>query len=142
MILYLDTSAMVKRYVIEAHSDEVVDQIEQAELVGSIVLTRVEIAAALSKAVRQDWIERNEAEAVWRVFLGHWPSFTKLVITPGVLDRAAELAWEPGLRGYDALHLAAALTWQETLETPLTLATFDRELWLAARKMGMAVWPV
>ena len=54
---------------------------------------------------------------------------------------AAHLAWEYGLRGYDATHFAAALIWQEMLEMPVTLATFDRELWLVAKKAGLAVWP-
>ena len=45
------------------------------------------------------------------------------------------------MRGYDATHFAAALTWQEIIEMPVTLGTFDRELWLAAKKAGMAVWP-
>jgi hypothetical protein len=57
------------------------------------------------------------------------------------LKRDSRLAWEYGLRGYDATHFAAALLWQETLEMPITLATYDRELWLAANKAGMAVWP-
>ena len=62
-------------------------------------------------------------------------------MTLASLERASRLAWEHGLRGYDAMHFSAALIWQETLETPITLATFDRELWLAAEKMGMTVWP-
>jgi len=42
---------------------------------------------------------------------------------------------------YDAVHLASALLWQEKLNMPVTLATFDRELWLAGQKSGMEVWP-
>ncbi len=141
MILYLDTSALVKRYVIEARSEEVVKLIDEAELAGSIVLTKVEMAAAFSKAVRQNWITRPDVDSVWQVFINHWPSFTKLTVTPRVLDRATQLAWEPGLRGYDALHLAAALNWQETIGTPLTFATFDHDLWMAAQKAGIVVWP-
>lgn len=141
MILYLDTSALVKRYVMESHSPEVLALMAQADTVGSIVLTRVEMAATLAKAVRQKWIERNEAESAWEDFLEHWLSFARLSVTLTSLERASRLAWEHGLRGYDAMHLSAALIWQETLETPITLATFDRELWLAAEKMGMNVWP-
>lgn len=141
MILYLDTSALVKRYVIEAGSQEVIAWIEQAEMVGSVVLTRVEMAATLAKAVRHNWVNRQEAENAWQDFLEHWLSFTRLSVTPATLERASLLAWEYGLRGYDATHFAAASIWQEILETPVTLATFDRELWLAAQKTGMAVWP-
>ena len=141
MILYLDTSALVKRYVIETGSKEVNILIEQAETVGSAMLTRVEMASALAKAVRMNWVEAQEADNAWQDFLAHWQSFARLSVTPVLVERASRLAWEYGLRGYDATHFAAALLWQETLEMPITLATYDRELWLAANKAGMTVWP-
>jgi hypothetical protein len=43
--------------------------------------------------------------------------------------------------GCDAVHLAAALSWQSTLNEPLTLATYDRQLWRAAQAQQLAVWP-
>lgn len=141
MILYPHTSALIKRYVAEAGSNEVSAFIEQAETVGSVLLTRVEMAAALSKAVRMNWVESREADSAWHDFLAHWQSFTRLSMTPSLAERAVRLAWEYGLRGYDAAHLAAALLWQETLEMPVTLATYDRELWLAGQKAGLTVWP-
>ena len=141
MILYLDTSALVKRYVRETGSQEVVALIKQADTVGAVVLTQVEMAATLAKAARQKWVERKDAESAWQDFLDHWLSFTRLALTPAMLERTSRLAWEYGLRGYDALHFSAVLTWQDTLETPVTLATFDRELWLAAENRGVLVWP-
>jgi uncharacterized protein len=141
MILYLDASALVKRYVVESGSKEVNFLVEQADTVGSALLTRVEMASALAKAIRMNWVDAQEAENAWQDFLSHWQSFARLSVTPALVERAARLAWEYGLRGYDATHFAAASIWQETLEMPVTLATFDRELWLAAKKAGMAVWP-
>ena len=141
MILYLDTSALVKRYVMEPGSSEVIALIEQAEMVGSALLTQVEMAFAFSKAVRLNWVDAKEAENAWQDFLSHWRSFARLSVTPALIERAARLAWENGLRGYDATHFAAALIWQETLESPVMLVTYDRELWLAAQKVNMTVWP-
>jgi predicted nucleic acid-binding protein len=141
MILYLDTSALVKRYVAELRSKEVISLIEQANAVGSTILTRVEMASALSKAVRMSWVESDKAEIAWQDFISHWQSFTRLPMTSTLVERAAQLAREYGLRGYAATHFASALMWQELLDNPITLATFDRELWLVAKKVGMAVWP-
>ena len=62
MILYLDTSALVKRYVMESGSAEVNALMEQADTVGSALLTRVEMASALAKAVRMNWVEARDAE--------------------------------------------------------------------------------
>lgn len=141
MILYLDTSALIKRYVAEAGSAEVTALVEQASHAGSVVLARVEMAAAFSKAARMEWVDAVEAEHAWEDFLSHWSSFTRITISPALIERASKLAWDQRLRGYEAAHLAAALLWQEVIDTPLTLATFDRELWQAARKSGLDAWP-
>ncbi|MCX6053306.1 MAG: type II toxin-antitoxin system VapC family toxin [Chloroflexi bacterium] len=141
MILYLDTSALVKRYLIESGSKEVNVLIEQAEIVGSSILLSVEMAAALAKAVRLNLVDAHDAEGSWQDFLSQWPTFTRIALTPTLVDRASRLAWEWGLRGYDAIHFGSALVWQENLETSITLATYDRELWTSAKKAGMNVWP-
>lgn len=141
MILYVDTSALVKRYIREAGSDGVIEIIEQSEAVGSSVLTRVEMAAIFAKVARLGWVEDRSASRAWKDYLDHWPSFTRLVVSSGMVERASELAWEYGLRGYDAMHFASASIWQDALASPIALASFDRDLWLAAQKFGMEVWP-
>ena len=141
MIHYFDSSALIKRYVIEDGSNDVSDLIEQSGMVGSSLLTQVEMAAALTKSVRLKILENQEAENAWQDFLEHWPSFTRLAVTPVLAERAARLTWKLSLRGYDAAHLAAVLIWQETIETQVTLATYDRELWTAGKEAGLAVWP-
>jgi predicted nucleic acid-binding protein len=141
VILYLDTSALIKRYVRETHSTEVSALVERFDLVGTCVLARVEMAAALTKAVRQQWVQRDSAQQAWQDFLRHWHAYTRMNVTTNSLDRAAALAWEHGLRGYGAMHLAVALIWQESVGSPLTLATFDRELWIAGEKELLSLWP-
>ncbi|MCL5996710.1 MAG: type II toxin-antitoxin system VapC family toxin [Chloroflexi bacterium] len=58
-----------------------------------------------------------------------------------LMARADTLAWEHGLRGYDAVHLASAVIWREAPGESVTLATFDKQLWEAAPKAGLAIWP-
>ncbi|MGC2063967.1 MAG: hypothetical protein WA610_13405 [Thermodesulfovibrionales bacterium] len=62
-------------------------------------------------------------------------------MTEVLLSRAATLAWEQGLRGYDAVHLAAAHVWQDIIGEPVTLASYDRQLWEAAKVTGLTSWP-
>jgi predicted nucleic acid-binding protein len=120
---------------------EVVRSISRADLVGTSVLSRVEMASALTKATRLGWIEADEAETAWGDFLAHWPSYTRLSATTVVVERASTLPWAHILRGCDAMHLAAALSWGDAMESTITLATFDRELWQAGQKQGLDVWP-
>jgi len=142
MIIYFDTSALVKRYLREADSEKVMALFnEEDHIFGSVVLTQVEMAGTFQRAVRMEVSSSKLAAEVWQDYLDHWQSFTRFRIFAGTIERASEIAWKYDLRGYDSLHLATALLWQETLGTQITLATFDRELWLAAEKAGMLRWP-
>ena len=141
MILYLDASALVKRYIAEPGSDEVAQRIAAAAGVGTSLISRAETSAALAKAARMGALTREAAAAALQVFRSEWPLLIRVQATELVLTRADALAWELGLRGYDAVHLASALIWQEGLGEAVTLATFDRQLWDAAHAQGLAVFP-
>lgn len=141
MIVYLDASALVKRYVAEAGSAEVGKLISQAQAVGTALISRAEVSAALGKAVRNKLLSRDEASTVLRVFGAQWANLIRLQLTEMIVAWAGDLAWEHGLRGYDAVHLATALFWQENLGEAITLATFDRQLWQAGQDAGALTWP-
>jgi predicted nucleic acid-binding protein len=141
MILYLDSSALVKRYLTEARSAEVERVIVTAEQIGTAIITRAEVSAAIAKAVRMKWVEREEALKSLTAFQAQWPSMFRLRLSELTVERADTLAWAHGLRGYDAVHVACALLWQESLSDPITFATFDEQQWDVAQKLGLAVWP-
>lgn len=141
MIVYLDASALVKRYVVEAESAQVVALIEGARMTGTAVLCRAEVAAALAKAVRVGLVSRASAVKSLGEFNADWEYLARLQIGEPLAARAATLAWEHGLRGYDAVHLATALVWRETLGEAVTMATYDRELWRGAQASGLVPWP-
>lgn len=141
MILYLDASALVKQYVAEAGSAEVNEAITQAEVVGTALISRVEVAAALVKAVRMGALSPEDARHSLATFREEWPGLVRVQATETLVALADAMAWEYGLRGYNAVHLAAASVLQEIVGEPVTLMTFDRRLWTAARAAGFAVYP-
>lgn len=141
MIVYLDASALVKRYIAERGSGDVAQLIATADGVGTSLISRAETSAALAKAVRVGVLSRADGAAVLQVFRSEWSQLIRLQATEVVLTRADWLAWDLGLRGYDAVHLASALIWQEGLGEPVTVATYDRQLWEAAGGQGMPVFP-
>jgi len=140
-IIYLDTSALLKRYIQEDGSKEVTKLLEDADEIATGVITKVETASAIARLVRFRGITVEEGRKVWDEFCEDWEILTRLNVTPQGIERAANLAWQHALRGYDALHLASALLWQERLTLSVILATFDRQLWLAGKQLGMQVWP-
>jgi predicted nucleic acid-binding protein len=141
VIVYIDASALVKRYVAEAGSGEVNTLIARASVVGTVAISHAEVSSALAKAVRVRLLSRDEAASALQVFNAEWENLIRLQLTEVLITRAAALAWEHGLRGYDAVHLAAALFWQDMLGDPITLATYDRQLWEAAKVTGLVAWP-
>jgi len=141
MIVYLDASALVKRYVAERGTAEVTALIAAAAGVGTSLISRAETSAALAKAVRVGALTFEGAAAALQVFRSEWPWLIRIQATELVLARADALAWELGLRGYDAVHLASALIWQEGVGEAVTLATYDRQLWDAGHTQGLTVFP-
>ncbi len=142
MIIYFDTSALIKRYIREDRSEEVIALMNGTDVFcGSAAVTQVEMAAAMQKAVRISVTSSEIASIVWREFLDHWLSFTRLAVSSRTIERASDIAWRNKLRGYDSIQLASAMIWQETLQTPIVFATFDRDLWSAGKQAGLGVWP-
>lgn len=142
--LYLDSSALVKRYVAEPGSDDVIALMADAAAVATSLVTRAEVAAALARAVRSGKVDEDDARRAHRKFLHEWPDIGRVPVTDALVERADALAWERALRGYDAIQLAAALACQDmvgALDVDVLLATFDRQLLNAARQAGPDTWP-
>jgi predicted nucleic acid-binding protein len=141
MNLYLESSALVKRYIREKSSQDVNSWIEAADMVVTGLISRVEVAAAIARAGRMKLISPDEALAALHQFRSEWESFHRLPITENTVARGDSLAVEHDLRGYDATHLACALIWQETLGMPVTLASFNSHLIEAAKRVNMTCLP-
>lgn len=141
MIAHLDASALVKRYVVERGSSETIALTADSEMTATSIVSRAEVAAALAKAVRVGLVNDEVARNAQRRFTGDWPDLVRVPVTEALVERAERLAWEHGLRGYDAVQLASALTWQESTGEEIALATFDQQLWEAAKRTGLNAWP-
>ena len=144
MVLYLDTSALLKRYVAEPESKDVNAKMDEATAIATALITRAEVAAALSKARRDNRIAADEARRAEQEFLEDWGEFGKVPVTEELAATAARLSWSRELRAYDAVQLAAALKCQPILARygqDTVFACFDKELRRAARTEGLETWP-
>jgi predicted nucleic acid-binding protein len=128
MNLYLDASALVKRYLSEPGTPETRRVIDAADVQGTTVVSRAEVASALAKTVRMEVADQEEARALLEAFRDDWPYLSQQQVTEAVIGRAERLAFEEDLRGYDAVQLASALVWKEALAEEVTFATFDTDL--------------
>ena len=141
MNLYFDASALVKRHLVEVGTPAVKKAFEKARVVGTSVISRVETEAALAKAIRTRDLSADEARAALADFRTDWPDFVRIPVTEALVRRAGALAFGEGLRGYDAVQLASALVWKESIAGDVTFATFDVALWDAAGRHALTPFP-
>lgn len=133
MILYLDTSALVKLVVTEPGTDEVDALVGSTDYAVSSVIAYAECRSAIARGARSG---RVDAAAALRSLDQVWGSVQTMDVDLRLSARAGELASRHLLRGMDALHLATALEFADG-PLPVSFATFDRALSGAARAEGL-----
>ncbi|RNC70743.1 MAG: PIN domain-containing protein [Desulfuromonadales bacterium] len=140
MILYLDTSSLVKLYVEEAHSDAVRQWVESAEAVATCRVAYPEMMSALTRRYNGGDLPREGYETLAECFAGQWEHIVALDFDE---IEAGRLVREYGLRGFDAVHLAAAkLLSDDNGAVEVAFSSFDKKLNGAAEAEGLAVFAV
>lgn len=139
MILYLDTSALVKLYIAEPGSERMREAASHGEPVAASVLAYAEIHATFARRRREGLLQAAELEEIRLSFAEDWEKLTQISVGAAVLQRVPRLCQSHPLRGADAVHLASALLLhEEGLE--VTFACSDRQLREAAAAEGLAVF--
>jgi uncharacterized protein len=111
---------------------------ETSELVSSRI-AYVEAHSALARAHAGRRLSAAEHGLVQEAFERLWARIAIVAVDEPLVDRAAALARAHVLRGYDAVHLAAAV--MVAGGAPLAFACFDGELRAAAAREGLALYP-
>jgi hypothetical protein len=137
VILFLDASALVKRYVREPGTDAVRALFRRTRSIAVSRLSMAEVPAALARRARRKDIDARLARAAATRFLADLADMDVMEIRPRVLARAAELVWESDLRAYDAVQLAAAVELGEQGAAPVTFVGADIALLRAATSQGL-----
>jgi hypothetical protein len=130
-VLFLDTSALVRRYLHGPGHDLVVEAMAAAVTWCASALCRSETLLALHRLAATP----SQHERLWSRLRDDWDAFVVVPVDDRCLARAVELGAGYALRTVDALHLAAA----DRLPRPLTYATFDRRQIPAAAGLGFHV---
>lgn len=135
MLLYLDTSAFIP-LVLDEPSSAVCRRlwVESAAVCSSALLP-VEAAATLARAGRMGRLSVAQRDACLDSAAELVDQMSLLAVSPLVLSKAADLAVHLGLRGYDAVHAASAMT---VLSDRTIAAAGDGELLAAWRAVGLA----
>ena len=134
MITYVDTSTLIKLIVDEEGSDRAELIWQSADSVASVSLVVVEARAALAAAARGNRLSANQLRLAKKELAAFVNDLHVIEITEELINIAAQLAETESLRGYDAVHLAAAL-----FVGAAVLASADRALCEAAERQGIYI---
>ncbi|HUF34014.1 MAG TPA: type II toxin-antitoxin system VapC family toxin [Acidimicrobiales bacterium] len=134
MITYVDTSALLKLVVDEEGSDRAELIWDAADALASASLVVVEARAALASATRAGRLTAAQHDVAKAQLVSLVGNLHLVQVTDELIANAAELAESEGLRGYDAVHLAAAL-----FVSASVLTSADGALCDAASRRGLHV---
>lgn len=134
MILYLDTSSLVKLYVEEDGSQAVRSLVDLATVVATSVIAYPEARSAFARLWREGGLTEGEHDQVKGELERDWPSFLTLHVTERIWRHAGELTEIHALRGFDSLHLASYLALATLdLTQRVEFSAYDQRLAAAAR---------
>lgn len=130
MTLYVDTSALLKRYVAERDSDVAVELMGTDPVLVTSRLTEVELRRNLTRLLDGDDLLRAR-----RQVQDDLDAFALVSLDATTCSEAARIAEQTMCRSLDALHVAAARRAGERT----VMLTFDVRQAQAARAIGLAV---
>lgn len=130
MTLYVDTSALLKRYVDEHDSDLADDLMRSDPVLVTSRLTEVEVRRNLTRLLAGEVLDRQR-----QTFSADLDAFAIVGLDAITMGTAARIAEQTLCRSLDSIHLGAALR----AGSATTLLTFDPRQASAARQVGIAV---
>ena len=137
MILYLDTSALIKKYFKEAGSDEVISIWQEATGIVTSSVAYAEALASIYRKKREAKFGNDRLEKIFGAFRRDWNSFIRVEVTDDLNEWIDKMVSRYPLRGFDAIHLASALIVHDRLPEEFLFACYDKKLLQAAHRAGL-----
>ncbi len=136
MIAYFDTSAIVPLLIDEPGSKPAGELWNNASRIIGISLLYAEARSALAQAQRVGRLKMPELRVAVDILEELYLQLDLVEIDNMLARQAGELAEIHGLRGYDAVHLAAAI---RVIDPDLVMVSGDQALIASAKSVGLAV---
>ena len=138
MILYCDTSALLKLDIAEPGADQMAKQAAACDVLAVNRIAWIEAHAAFARRTRQQPAAANQLDMARQRLVAQWPDFLTLELTTALAAQAARYADGFALRADDSVQLACAQGLQAAQADPVVFACFDLRLNRAAATLGLA----
>ena len=137
MILFCDTSALVKLYVREEGTDAVAEQAAASEVIAVCRIAWVELMSAMARRSREHAQDTEALAEARRRFEADWPRYLVLEVSPALIELAGDYAEAFALRAYDSVQLAAGQILHREDPGGVRFGWFDHRVGKAARALGI-----
>ena len=138
MILFCDTSALMKLLVDEAQSDQMWQISTTVDAIGVCRISWAETMAALARLQREDPVCNEDLEQARQHLIHSWSTFSIVEVNQPLVETAGRFADVFALRGYDSV-LAAAHELHVNAEQTVVFAIYIRRLNQAALLLQLEV---
>lgn len=139
MILYMDTSSLVKLYVEETDSDKIRKLLQKATIVSTSKVAYVEARAAFARKHREEGFSYRDLRNIISDLDRDWESYFVIDLTDGLIRFAGDIAEKYLLRAFDSIHLASVINLKMRLKRDIYFSCNDLQLNRAAEKEGIII---
>lgn len=107
MVVYFDTSALVKRYIKEEGTEKVRDLFRKVKSIIVSGITKVELASTLKRSLIEKRIKESEYEKIWERIQKDFMDFQVVRFDEQVESRAIETIEKHQIKTMDAIQIAS-----------------------------------
>ncbi len=129
---YLDTSALIKRFIAEKGSPLVQILVKRKGPIATAKVAYAEVYAGLTRKLREGHLADAQYALACRQFEADWQAYIRVELHDDTLFLARDLIRRHPLKGFDAIHLASAISLKNALGEDITFAAADERLLRAA----------
>lgn len=136
---YLDTSALIKRFVAEKGSPLVQTLVKRKGPIATAKIAYAEVYAGLTRKLREGHLADAQYALACRQFEADWQAYIRVELHDDTLFLARDLIRRHPLKGFDAIHLASAISLKNALGEDITFAAADERLLRAAEAEDLKI---
>jgi uncharacterized protein len=112
MKIFLDSSALVKRYIEETGSQKVAERCAKAGEIAVCIICLPEVLSACNLLLREKKINQEQYNWIKNEFLLDINELVIIDLTDDVISRSIQCLEKGAVRSLDALHIAAAVEYK------------------------------
>lgn len=138
-MIYLDSSALIKKYVAEKGTREVREFFASGEMLWTSKISQAEVWSAFARRRRGGDLTASQYRRIVKSFERDWKAFAVVEVSDEVMGMIRRIVERHPLRAFDAIQLASALWTRQNLGEPIVFVGADEGLLKAAEAVALRV---